>query len=47
MSRRYYRRRRKNDGISGTLLLVGIIALVLFIQFKRSQHEKQKLRALI
>lgn len=75
MSRRYYRRRRKNDGISGTLLLVGIIAvvalynklsaqqinliiggglllvgfiigLVLFIQFKRSQHEKQKLRAL-
>lgn len=75
MSRRYYRRRRKNDGISGTLLLVGIIAvvalynklpaetinliigagllvsgfviaLVLFVQFKRSQHEKQKLRAL-
>lgn len=75
MSRRYYRRRRKNDGISGTLLLVGIIAvatlynklsaetinliiggglllvgliigLVLFIQYKRSQHEKQKLRAL-
>ena len=75
MSRRYYRRRRKNDGISGTLLLVGIIAvatlynklsaqtinliiggglllvgliisLVLFIQYKRSQHERQKLRAL-
>ena len=75
MSRRYYRRRRKNDGISGTSLLVGIIAvatlynklsaqtinliiggglllvgliigLVLFIQYKRSQHEKQKLRAL-
>lgn len=75
MSRRYYRRRRKNDGISGTLLLIGIIAvaalynklsaetinliiggglllvgliigLVLLIQFKRSQHEKQKLRAL-
>ncbi|HKU18398.1 MAG TPA: restriction endonuclease [Candidatus Saccharimonadales bacterium] len=75
MSRRYYRRHRKNDGISGTLLFVGIIAvatlynklsaatinliiggglllvgviigLVLFIQFKRSQHEKQKLRAL-
>jgi restriction system protein len=75
MSRRYYRRRRKNDGISGTLLLIGIIAvvtlynklsaetinliignslllvsliisLILFIQFKRSQHQKQKLRAL-
>ncbi|HKX24023.1 MAG TPA: restriction endonuclease [Candidatus Saccharimonadales bacterium] len=75
MSRRYYRRHRKNDGISGTLLLIGIIAvatlynklsaqtinliiggglllvgliigLVLFIQYKRSQHEKQKLRAL-
>lgn len=75
MSRRYYRRRRKNDGISGTLLLIGVIAvaalynklsaetinliiggglllvgliigLMLFIQYRRSQHEKQKLRAL-
>jgi restriction system protein len=33
--------------IGGALLLAGIvIALVLFIHFKRRQHEKQKLRAL-
>lgn len=75
MSRRYYRRRRKNYGLSGTLLLVGIIivatfynqlsaqtieliavsglltvaviiAIILFVQYRRTQHEKQKLRAL-
>jgi len=33
--------------IDGGLVLTGvIIALVLFIHFKRTQHEKQKLRAL-